>query len=145
LRGNHEAMMENALKNASALELWLYNGGTATLRSYGGMENILKLHGPFYASLRNSFETDDFIFVHAGLRPGIEAKDQDPQDLVWIREEFIYEQTGLKKTVVYGHSPVQMYQSPYPDKIGIDTGAAYGGPLSAIELPQKKWRRFPDV
>ena len=78
-----------------------------------------------------------YIFVHAGLRPGIPVAEQSQNDLLWIRYEFINTEKDFDKTVVFGHTPLM---TPLIDKnkIGIDTGAVYGGKLTCIEFPGLK-------
>ena len=71
------------------------------------------------------------------LRPGIPLAEQSPEDLLWIRHEFIESDWDFGRTIVFGHTPL-----PEPliekNKIGIDTGAVYGGRLTCIELPSRK-------
>jgi len=80
------------------------------------------------------YETEKHVFVHAGLRSGLPLKEQAPDDLLWIRYEFINAEDDFGKIVVFGHTP---FISPLieKNKIGIDTGAVYGGKLTCVELP----------
>jgi serine/threonine protein phosphatase 1 len=84
------------------------------------------------------YETDDYIFVHAGLRDGIPLNQQTEEDLLWIREEFIYSTYDWNKRIVFGHTALE---TPFvtPGKVGIDTGAVYGNKLTAVELPRMKF------
>lgn len=141
LLGNHEQMFQNYYRYGRDLGLFLDNGGSSTLASYGiGRSRqdpsfrIPDRHLRFYESLLPYYETDDHIFVHAGLRPGIPLADQDPEDLIWIRFEFIRSAHDFGKRVVFGHTP---FSAPLvtSNKIGIDTGAVYGGSLTCLELP----------
>jgi serine/threonine protein phosphatase 1 len=141
LLGNHEQMFLNYCLHDLGRELFLGNGGFSTLVSYGlrqaGQDPSLRLperHLQFYQSLVPYYETDDHIFVHAGLRPGIPLPEQDLEDMLWIRFEFIRSSFAFRKKVVFGHTPfsVPLVAS---NKIGIDTGAVYGGPLTCLELP----------
>ena len=144
LKGNHEAMFLNYYGEGRDEELFLYNSGMSTLDSYGiSISEARKGNGfpashlRFLTSLPLSHETDEYFFVHAGLRPGIPRSEQSPEDLLWIRDEFIESNWGFGRTVVFGHTPL-----PEPlikkNKIGIDTGAVYGGRLTCIELPSRK-------
>ena len=94
-------------------------------------------HRSFLEALLPYYETEKYIFVHAGLRPGIPLADQSQHDLLWIRHEFINAEHDYEKTVVFGHTP---FMIPLIDKnkIGIDTGAVYGGKLTCIEFPGLK-------
>lgn len=134
LKGNHEAMLEDYLVRGERLQ-FLRNGGDATLASYGaaGAAEIPQAHRDFFNNLRLYYETDSFIFVHAGLRPGVQLAGQREQDLLWIREEFLSSSYDWGKTVVFGHTP---RTSPLitPTRIGLDTGAVYGGLLSCCEV-----------
>jgi serine/threonine protein phosphatase 1 len=139
LRGNHECMLRDFLEEKEPL-LFLYNGGAATLKSYRqstvlGREMILPdRHRDFLDRLLPWYEMDDFILVHAGLRPGVPLEQQEEKDLYWIRHEFIYSDYDFGKTVVFGHTP---FSQPFigRKRIGIDTGAVYGNKLTCVRLP----------
>jgi serine/threonine protein phosphatase 1 len=140
LKGNHEAMLLDWLLNGENYDLYLANGGGATIRSYS-LEGEFKLpqeHVDFFTSLLLYYETERYIFVHAGMKAGIPLEEQDPHDLIWIRDEFILSPQDFGKTVVFGHTPLQrVYLTP--NKIGIDTGAVYGGKLTCLELPARRF------
>jgi len=145
LMGNHEQMFLDYLAGREA-EMFLYNGGIETLASYGVagrmkmiLEDLPPDHAVFFQNLKYYYETDDFIFVHAGLRPGIPLASQSPDDLLWIRFDFIRSDFDFGKTVIFGHTPLSR-TAPFQDvkKIGIDTGAVYGGSLTCLELPDMK-------
>lgn len=145
LLGNHEEMFLNYCLDGRDEDLYMSNGGMDTLASYGfsrrgtGELILPPSHREFFAGLRTYHETDDYIFVHAGLRPGIPLDQQDRNDLLWIRFEFIKSRYDFGKTVIYGHTPVSL-DKPLIDKnkVNIDTGAVYGGRLTCIELPEMK-------
>ena len=149
LKGNHEDMLLNFLGIGLDDRLYLANGGTATVECYLGpavfpfsrrkfRSAIPRSHLDFLADLRPFFEDDRYIYVHAGIKPHLPLSQQDMHTLLWTRFEFMEQPTGLKKKVIFGHTHL-----PEPfvreDKIGIDTGAVYGGPLTAIELPQERF------
>jgi serine/threonine protein phosphatase 1 len=147
LRGNHEAMFLNYYREGRDEELFLYNMGMSTLNSYGISiaearkgRGFPESHLRFLAALPLSHETDEYCFVHAGLRPGIPRSEQSPEDLLGIRSEFIESDWDFDRTVVFGHTPL-----PEPliekNKLGIDTGAVYGGRLTCIELPSLRIRQ----
>jgi serine/threonine protein phosphatase 1 len=146
LKGNHEQMFLNYHRERLDEELFMENGGMSTLISYGFMRagreekiNVPESHMQFFSTLLSYYETDHYIFVHAGLRPGIPLKRQDMDDLLWIREEFINSSYNFGKTVVFGHTPVSLTEPLInKNKIGIDTGAVYGGKLTCVELPELK-------
>lgn len=140
LTGNHEELFINYLMHGKDKGLFFANGGNSTLISYGSpqsMDDIPVSHREFFLSLQLCLQTEDYIFVHAGLRPGVALINQERNDILWIREEFIYSSWDFGKTVVFGHTSF-----PEPligmNKIGIDTGAVYGGKLTCLELPLKK-------
>jgi len=144
LRGNHEDMCLAHLGRAGQWgESWMMNGAPATLHSYGvplGTEGPLaadwfpRAHLDFLEGLLPSFAAGRFLLVHAGIRPGRPLEQQSPEDLLWIREEFIRSPHDLPYTVVFGHTPRREVLVDLPYKIGIDTGCVYGGRLTAIEL-----------
>jgi serine/threonine protein phosphatase 1 len=134
LLGNHEEMFLNCLDGINE-NLHLMNGGRATIKSYGG--SIPKEHMDFFKSLLPYYETEEYIFVHAGLKPNVPLEEQDLEWLTWIRDEFINSWCDFGKTVVFGHTPLEQ-PLVEENKIGIDTGAAMGGMLTCIELPSRR-------
>ncbi len=134
LRGNHEQMFSDYLEKCDPTT-FLLNGGTHTLTSYKQAGNwpIPEAHRSFLRTLRNIYETEQHIFVHAGLRPGVSLANQDVGDLLWIRDEFINSDYDWGKTVVYGHTP---RQEPLITKtrLALDTGCVYGRQLTACDV-----------
>ncbi|WP_432821846.1 metallophosphoesterase family protein [Trichloromonas sp.] len=134
LKGNHEAMFLDFLAGRNLL-LFLRNGGDATLSSYPqeGKIRIPQEHLDFLRNLDLHHETEDFIFVHAGLRPGLPLADQQERDLLWIRSEFLDSDYDWGKTLVFGHTP---FAAPLltANRIGLDTGAVYGRTLSCCDV-----------
>lgn len=148
LRGNHEDMLLDYLsldEKAKFGDAYLYNGGKKTIISYAGKmvgttelrNSIPAEHLQFFQKTRDYYIEDDYIFVHAGLVPGKPIEKQQREDLLWIRDRFIYAPTNLEKIVVFGHTPNQEVII-MKDKIGIDTGAGYDMNLSAIELNSRE-------
>jgi len=145
LRGNHEQMFLNYYLEHRDEDLFMHNGGINTLVSYGltstGKKHLTvpDNHMEFFSTLQTWFMTDNYIFVHAGLRPGIPLEKQDSDDLLWIRHEFINSPYDFGKIVVFGHTPLS-FTTPLinKNKIALDTGAVYGGKLTCIELPLMK-------
>ncbi len=140
LRGNHELMMENYLQDREA-EFFLINGGAVTVHSYsvgndGGQCLVPETHKNFLRGLKKFYETDDYLFVHAGFRPGVALEAQADEDVYWIRNEFISSDYDFGKRVIFGHTP---FLKPFVDrrKIGIDTGAVYGNKLTCVCLPDE--------
>lgn len=144
LRGNHEALALPVLagEDGAARELWMRNGGAATLASFGidartpaaswaramPADQLRLLRG-----LGLMHRAGGYVFVHAGLRPGVAIEDQDPEDLVWIREPFLSYRGDFGAVVVHGHTPVGEPELR-TNRIGIDTGAVFGGRLTAVIL-----------
>lgn len=124
LLGNHEKMFLDYISNDSPS--FLFNGGDKTLENYNcpDLRHIPQEHLAFFSELYPYYETDNFIFVHAGLRPGILLRDQDINDLVWIRDEFLYSEYDWGKTIVYGHTKNRM-PILLKNRIGLDTGCVY--------------------
>jgi len=139
LRGNHEVMLGNYLAGHNRLN-YLSNGGRETLDEYlvrrrnGDDHPIPAHHRTFFDELQNSYETEDYIFVHAGLRDRVPLEKQSTDDLLWIRSPFLHSTYNFGKVVVFGHTP---FSKPFvhPNKIGIDTGAVYGRKLTCVKLP----------
>lgn len=154
LTGNHDAMMlAAAAEEPVARERWARNGAIPTLQSYDSSIQSMEIpatadfrkHIDFIGELDYYYETDEYIFVHAGVQPGTPVQETDPYTLIWIREEF-YQAYDGDKTVVFGHTPAFLlrgtsnYNVFFGDNhiIGIDGGAAYGGQLNCLELPSRK-------
>jgi serine/threonine protein phosphatase 1 len=144
LKGNHEAMLLDFMAGGPA-EMFLFNGGMATLEDYWDVDWVdregLALppdHAQFYQDLQLYYETPEYIFVHAGLKPGVPLADQVEADLLWVRGEFITSAADFGRRVVFGHTP---FKQPLimPNKIGIDTGAVYGNFLTALKLPEAEF------
>ena len=145
LLGNHELMLLDAIKGHAVNE-FLNMGGEATLKSYDiPPESINDLaamlppnHLAFFLDLLPYWEDKNHIYVHAGLQPGVHLTQQSPDWLYWSRDAFIHSTYDFGKKVIYGHTP---YDKPKVDvnKIGIDTGAVYGGALTCLVLPENKF------
>jgi serine/threonine protein phosphatase 1 len=143
LKGNHEDMMLSYLGLRGHYgESFLFNGGAATMDSYGigesklheAIERLPEQHLKFYRSLSLSYLRPPFFFVHAGIVPARQLEEQDPEDLLWIRQEFIFKEHEAGAIVVFGHTPMRGVMIDLPFKLGIDTGLVYGGKLSCLEL-----------
>ena len=140
LKGNHEDMLENYLDGSDRFT-YLLNGGQQTLDAYLDRTDdpekypVPVEHLEFFSALDLYYQTDDFIFVHAGLREKVPLESQEKTDLLWIRDEFIYSDFDYGKLVIFGHTPFKepLVQS---NKLGIDTGAVYGNRLTCVQLPE---------
>ena len=139
LKGNHEDMLDKFINGADRIT-YLLNGGQQTLDSYltkpvqSESFPIPPDHMEFFKSLRLFYETEEFIFVHAGLRPRVSLESQKTEDLLWIRNKFVSTKFDFGKRVIFGHTPLKK-PLVEPNKIGIDTGAVYGNVLTCIQLP----------
>lgn len=150
LRGNHESILERALVDSTVLPHWSQLGGLQTLASYGfsldglddrAMSAVLQTfrevfpqtHDLFLRCLRNIYSCGDFLFVHAGIRPGVPLDRQQQHDLLWIRDEFLTSTQQHGKIVVHGHTPVA-FPEIRNNRINIDTGAWYSGVLTCVAI-----------
>lgn len=159
LSGNHEQMMVAFLDDITIAGLWLGNGGDSTLLSYSvgmpsdktGDEKLRSMQRDFRAKLPPAHLTfmrslelyhieKDYLFVHAGIAPGIPLEEQGSQDFLWIRDEFLRSKADHGYCVVHGHSIVDMPEF-LPNRIAIDTGAYYSGRLTCLVLEGQE-RRF---
>lgn len=143
VKGNHEEMLLSDYDNGFLSDFYslpntnfTYNGGTQTIESYirNGYDSFPRKHIRFYKNMKDYYETDHFIFVHGGIPPGKQPSECDPDDLRWIRGEFIRSNYDWGKMVIFGHTP-QQKPLKQNNKIGIDTGAGYGHALTVLELP----------
>ncbi|WP_431272251.1 metallophosphoesterase family protein [Dankookia sp. P2] len=149
LLGNHEVMMLDACDPRSppgALPFWLENGGAETLASYRARpdepapwEAIPREHLALLRGCALRWAAGDYMFCHAGVRPGVPLDRQDPFDLLWIREPFLSFEGDLPQIVVHGHTPTAE-PSVRPHRIGIDTGACFGGVLTCLVLEGQRLR-----
>jgi serine/threonine protein phosphatase 1 len=139
LKGNHEEMLENYIAGFERFT-YLSNGGRQTIDSYmnhgyaSGKELVPEDHIRFFKGLDLFYQTDNYIFVHAGLREKVALDDQLQDDLLWIRQKFIKSNYDFGKRVIFGHTPL-VEPLVQPNKIGIDTGAVYGNKLTCVKLP----------
>lgn len=152
LKGNHEAILLDFLEDAWRLDHWLMNGGEETMRSYGVdterlaqqgaaaeawrqafAEALPEAHLRFLRDLQLSVSCGDYLFVHAGLRPGVPLAAQSEADLIWIRGPFLNHADPFDKIVVHGHTPGE-HPVIRSNRIGIDTGAVFTGRLTALRL-----------
>ena len=140
LKGNHEDMLEKYLDGTDRFT-YLLNGGQNTLDGYLSRNlqseryPIPEEHLQFFRALKLYHETEAYIFVHAGLRPKVPLASQEAEDMLWIRDKFIYSKYDFGKTVVFGHTPLEK-PLVETNKIGIDTGAVYGNALTCVQLPE---------
>lgn len=159
LMGNHESMFLDFLGWHGEIyfggDSFLANGGDRTLASYGYFQlpepaphklDLPPAHADFFRSLRLHYREGDYLFVHAGLaEKGLRDGDVDyalrrtrVEDLLWNRTiGDLPHNLGI--TLVYGHTPRADFSVRWnpPFSVGIDTGAVYGGPLTAIRLPDE--------
>jgi serine/threonine protein phosphatase 1 len=146
LKGNHEDMMLGFLgMQGNYGESFLFNGGFATMASYDivddagldeASERMPSSHLDFLQNLETSYLRPPFLFVHAGVHPERSLEEQESEDLLWIRQEFILNPHTLGHTVIFGHTPMRDVLVDMPYKIGLDTGLVYGGKLSCLEFTE---------
>lgn len=149
LMGNHDRMMLDALAPGApgdVVALWLGNGGSTTLDSYGASARdrsswarVPAHHLARLRSCRSSFVAGGYVFAHAGIRPGRPLADQTEEDLLWIREPFLSWPRRLPAVVVHGHTPAEKPEV-LRHRIGLDTGAVFGGPLTCGVLEADQLR-----
>ncbi|MCK5547194.1 MAG: serine/threonine protein phosphatase [Rhodospirillaceae bacterium] len=154
LRGNHEVMMMDFIRGRDDAYDWLGNGGMETLESYDidphdreidkltaqFKQKLPKSHLELLKKMKLRHRIGDYMFVHAGIRPGVALKNQHKDDLVWIRHSFLDSKVDFGFVVVHGHS-IRPEPEIRPNRIGIDTGAWMSGCLTALVL-EGKARRF---
>jgi serine/threonine protein phosphatase 1 len=152
LRGNHDDSLLRFLGEPAFGPTWLRMGAAATLASYGVTPPspragetewtatrdafaaaLPDAHKVFFENLEPYVVIGDYLFVHAGVRPGVAPEQQSLQDLMWIREDFLDASRPAEQVVVHGHTPTA---EPYSDadRIGIDTGAYATSVLTAVRL-----------
>ena len=152
LKGNHEEAMLEFMGDAAFGPVWAQHGGGATLASYGVAPPANRMddaewerarrelnaalpaaHRAFLEGLGLSARRGDYLFVHAGIRPGVAIEEQTARDMLWIRREFLDHGKPLGPVVVHGHTPESRpFEGPH--RIGVDTGAYSSGRLTAVRL-----------
>ena len=154
LLGNHDRMfawfLQDEPRHDPHLHVglhWLHDriGGRETLASYGvrwapetrlrdvhdrARHAIPQAHAAFLSALPTLWETEELVFVHAGLRPGVALAAQEEDDLIWIRREFLDHAEPHPKLVVHGHTAIAE-ATHHGNRVNLDTGAGYGRPLCA--------------
>jgi len=165
LMGNHDRLLLNFIRMPEWHDPGLRSGldylhpaigGRATLQSYG----VTALHDvdmaraeaaalvpqadlDFIASRPRMIDMGAQLFVHAGLRPGVPLDQQSEHDLLWIRDPFLLDRRDHGPLVVHGHTALPR-ACHYRNRLNIDSSAAYGGPLSAVVLEERKaWLLTP--
>ncbi len=151
LLGNHEEALLRFLVDSHDGPQWFRLGGLQTLASYGvdldalhfglGLDDIRSTflaalpdaHREFFLTLELSRSIGQFFFCHAGVRPRVELGAQAPQDLIWIREEFLNWREDFGMTVVHGHTPVAEPELR-PNRVNVDTGAFATGRLTCAVI-----------
>lgn len=151
LRGNHDSMFLEFLTNrpgrwSDSRYLHPNIGGRATLASYGlpekasaralhdkAQDEVPEEDREFLANLPLSHGAGECLFVHAGIQPGVPLEDQQPADLMWIRDAFLFDTRDHGPLVVHGHTPVPTVEH-HGNRLAIDTGAGWEGPVSAVVI-----------
>lgn len=155
LRGNHDQLFSDFLEGGDGTHprlrgglTWQHEvlGGKSTLESYGVKRKLLETDKAFRGRARakvpaahRKFLTDlplwhregDMIFVHAGIRPGFPMDAQDEDDLMWIRDDFLWHLNDHEALIVHGHTPVDE-PTHYGNRVNIDTGAGWGHDLTPV-------------
>ena len=157
LAGNHEEALLRILNgDDELLQTWLRVGGAECLESYGMDPDAIRTlpprealrriasvipedHAAFLHDMADTFRFGDYLFVHAGVRPGIPLEGQSQQDLRWIRGDFLHDTRDHGFVVVHGHT-ISEEVDLRPNRIGIDTGAYATGVLTAIGVERdERW------
>jgi serine/threonine protein phosphatase 1 len=161
LKGNHDRMFTRFLSDPEETEpglrpdmSWLHPriGGADTLASYGvhaAMDRALApVHADAVAAVPRAHQDwlearpvmhlrEEAVFVHAGIRPGVPFAAQEETDLVWIRGGFLDDPRDHGALVVHGHTALEAPEH-YGNRLNLDSGAAYGGPLSAVVIEGRR-------
>jgi serine/threonine protein phosphatase 1 len=157
LKGNHDRLFTRFLDDPKDHDTrlwpelsWLHPrlGGAETLRSYGVANAsdrpvakvhaeagaaVPRAHRDFLAACPTLHLAGDCAFVHAGIRPGVPLERQTETDLVWIRDPFLGETASFGPLIVHGHTTIDE-ATHYGNRLNLDSGAAYGGQLSAVVI-----------
>ena len=157
LSGNHEEVLLKILAGERGIfASWLKFGGAECAESYGMDVAALKrldeasaialiqakvprAHREFLENCADTFRFGDYLFVHAGIRPGVAMDEQDRSDLRWIRDPFLSDAKDHGFVVVHGHTIVERVEER-PNRIAIDTGAYHSGILTCLVVEEgERW------
>jgi serine/threonine protein phosphatase 1 len=157
IKGNHEELFLRVLEgHEEVVNDWLTYGGYECAESYGVSQGstlnatpaeiierlraaVPESHRKFLAEMADTFRFGDYLFVHAGIRPGVAVDEQTGKDLRWIREGFLDDRTDHGLVVIHGHTIVEGPEE-HPNRIALDTGAYKNGVLTAIGLEgSRRW------
>lgn len=150
LCGNHEEMLLKSMNDLEVFRHFLRHGGRETIQSFGvpaaafagrdlaGMQALMRGAVPageiaYIETFEDSIAIGDYLFVHAGVAPGVPLDQQKPSDLRWIREPFLSHTDPFGPVVVHGHT-IRDEAEDRGNRIGIDTGAYHSGRLTALVL-----------
>ncbi len=167
LKGNHDALfldfLDDPVRHPEGLRRdlsWLHPrlGGAATLAAYGvrapadrplaqvwadAAAAVPAAHRAFLAALPLAFARGQAHFVHAGIRPGVALDAQSAVDLLWIRDAFLDDRRDHGPLIVHGHTALDRPRH-YGNRVNLDSGAAYGGPLTAAVIEGRDvWELTP--
>jgi len=170
LKGNHEDMMIKSLYSDeetviydvykqdmyNARNIFLGNGGTTTLESFGveyirlmndkeSLDHVFLPYLPFFMGLEYYYDVNGYYFVHAGIVPGVPLDQQDPNAVLWIRDRFLNNTDDHGRLIIHGHTPTTTrgmgaHPEVKPNRINIDTCAYRTGILTAVCLDEAHLR-----
>jgi len=168
LKGNHDRLFTLFMTDPADRDpglrselAWLHPriGGGPTLASYGlhapadrplgqvhaeALEAVPAAHVDYLRNLPTWHLRDDVLFVHAGVRPGIDLREQTEDDLLWIRHEFLDDTRDHGALVVHGHTALEA-ATHYGNRLNLDSSAAYGGPLTAVVIEGREVWHLTDA
>ena len=151
IKGNHEALLEAFMQDPNVANQWRRLGGLETLHSYGvpikdlmvgkGYEKaaealraaIPQSHLQFLSALEPFVTIGKYYLCHAGVRPGVPLAEQNNEDLMWIRDEFLNSQVAFEKIIVHGHTPNE-WPEVRANRVNLDTGAFATGRLTCLVI-----------
>lgn len=161
LRGNHEQMLiesfleqrncDGARDLAGSTELWYFNGGMETKKSFEREGSNIASEIKWFINLPYYYEDSNRIYVHAGIDLNKPITEQSRQQMLWVRESFIYNTKKYNKQIIFGHTPsISVIEDYMPYKtlgnnICIDTGCVFGGRLTALIIKDNKLDGFIQI
>jgi serine/threonine protein phosphatase 1 len=168
LMGNHEELFMDFMETLPDYLTWVVHGGIQTAASYGvpferknsySAEEIHQFSEALVVAVPEEHKTwmknlpvyhietigdVKYLFVHAGIRPGVPLKEQVPSEMIWIRDLFLKSTLDHGYRVIHGHSPKEEPEV-LPNRINVDTGVFFTGKLTAVVLDESNSPRFIQV